>query len=55
LRILWEKPNPLFVTPRNISPTIEQNILEEFTEYKVTIHKAEVVKTPTQMSAWHDP
>jgi len=55
LRILWGKPNPLFVTPRNISPTIEQNILEEFTEYKVTIHKAEVVKTPTQMSAWQDP
>lgn len=54
LRILWGKPNPLFVTPINANPTIIKNELGEFTEYQITIQKPSVVDTASQTPAWHD-
>jgi hypothetical protein len=55
LRILWGKSNPLFVTPINANPEVLQNQLGDYTEYQISIYKAEVQDTPTQMPNWYDP
>jgi transglutaminase-like putative cysteine protease len=55
VRVLWGKKQPLFYSTRNISATVKEQKVGEFTEYKVHMNNAETLSMPSETPGWYEP